>query len=74
MLNSALQGLPFVEAMPSRVISMEYASNDLWTQLRKISVARLQKLRPTSEYKPLIDALIAIRTLIGDGQEKDYIR
>lgn len=58
--------LPFVASLPGRVGSMELASNDLWAALKRLSVAQLKALRPTPEYQPLIDGLIAVRELMGD--------
>lgn len=43
---------------------MELASNDLWDALRAVSVNDLKLLRPTPEYRPLIDALIDVRSIM----------
>jgi hypothetical protein len=54
---------------------MEYASNDLWAALRGVTVEGLKALRPsTPEYASLVDALIDVRILMGDGREQDYVR
>lgn len=73
-MATVLHGLPLVKAMPSRVVSMEYACNDLWRALKIVSTEQLKLLKPTPEYRPLIDALIDVRTLMGDMNETEYIR
>lgn len=55
---------PLAVVMPVAMASMEAASNDLWLALRRLSVTQLKALKPTYEYVPLIEALIAVRDLM----------
>lgn len=66
MLKRNHKGQALVVEMPRRVELMELASQDLFATLGKLSVDQLKALRPTGPYVPLIDALIAVRTLMGD--------
>lgn len=61
---SVARTFPFMTSLQGRAGSMELASNDLWDALRAVSVNDLKLLRPTPEYRPLIDALIDVRSLM----------
>lgn len=61
---SFTRGMPFV---PGQVRTFELACNDLWTSLKKLSVPQLKALHPTGPYKPLIDALIDVRSMMDGG-------
>lgn len=65
---------PLLLRMPEAMQAMEAASNDLWRALRGLSVQQLQALRPTPEYVPLIDALIAVRLMMDASIERrDFV-
>lgn len=80
MLNSAaletvgLRGVPvkhdhkgraLLVEMPRRVEAMEQAAPYLFAALRRLTVVQLHALRPTAEYRALIDALIDVRHIMG---------
>jgi hypothetical protein len=60
------KGRPIFIELPSRADLMEAASTHLWECLLRLSVDQLKALLPTGPYRPLIDALIEVRLLMGE--------
>lgn len=67
-MSGIAKTFPLIKTLSGKAGTMELASNELWEALRKLSVHQLKLIQPTAEYKPLIDSLIVIRELMGDGQ------
>ncbi len=59
-------GRPIFIDLPRRAEIMEHAANDLFEALKRLSVNDLKALRPTGPFIRLVDALIAVRLLLGE--------
>jgi hypothetical protein len=65
-------GMPFV---PGQVQTFELACNDMWAQMRGLSVKQLEDLRVASPgYGALIDAMIDVRTMMDGGVPTHRLR